>query len=213
MHATFRRLRRSAGRLHSARKWLFPDWEQIEWKVSSSSGCRTSPEQKSLQRFADPDGSRRAKTRSSWSSGTRRHRRPGEEFLAGLFHCRSTFSVLRLAWFLFFYFFFSAPVWISTGVVRSAFTRSASKTLPACVYIHPPSRETRRERDVYTERHKSCQWKEKKSAESTSEVVGKSVSAINSIDTKVWYRYRMDTWGIVIQFIIFILFNCFTVLL
>lgn len=157
MHAAFRRLRRRAGRLHSARKWLFPDWERIEWKVSSSSGRRTSPEQKSLQRFADPDGSRRAKTRSSWSSGTRRHRRPGEEFLGGLFHCRSTFSLLRLAWFLFFlFFFFSAPVWISTGVVRSAFTRSASKTLPACVYLHPPSRETRPERDVYTERHKTC---------------------------------------------------------
>lgn len=109
MHATSRRLRRSAGRLHSARKWLFPDWERIEWKVSSSSGRRTSPEQKSLQRFADPDGSRRAKTRSSWSSGTRRHRRPGEEFLAGLFHCRSTFSLPRLALVSVLLFFSSPP--------------------------------------------------------------------------------------------------------
>lgn len=70
---------------------------------------------------------------------------PVEEFLAGLFHCCSTFSSLRLAWFLFLIFFFSAPVWISTGVVRSAFARSASKkkTLPACVYIHPPNPRNR----------------------------------------------------------------------
>lgn len=194
MRATCRRLERSAGRLHSAIKWLFPDWERIEWKVSSSSGCRTSPEQKSLQRFADPDGSRRAKTRSSWTSGTRRHRRPGEEFLAGLFHCGSTFSLLRLARFLLFIFssppqFGSRQGWSglpSRGVRRKHFQRASIFTLRA---------EKPGVSGMFTLRDRTLADGRRRGAQSRR---GKRVSAINSIDTKVWYRYRMDTWGIVI---------------
>lgn len=151
MQATFRRLWRSSGCRYSAIKWLFPVWKQAEWKVSSSFGRRTRTEQKSLQRFADPDESRRAKTPSSCTSGTRRHCRAGEEFLVAT--CWA-FPLLQHLFFtleglVFVFFPFSAPVWISTGVVRSAFRRSTSKILPAFVYIHPPNQETRRERDVY----------------------------------------------------------------
>lgn len=150
MQATFRRLWRSSGCHYSAIKWLFPVWKQAEGKVSSSFGRRTRTEQKSLQRFADPDESRRAKTPSSCTSGTRRHCRAGEEFLVAT--CWA-FPLLQHLFFtpeglVFGFFPFHCPsLDLDRGGPVCVQEEYVENTSSVC--LHSPSELRNQARDVY----------------------------------------------------------------
>lgn len=178
MHATFRRLSRSAGRLHSAIKWLFPDWERTEWEVSSSSGCRTSPEQKSLQKLADPDGSRRAKTRCA-HPGPVEHdvtADPARNSSRG-FSIAAAPSSLPAGWFLFFFFPSSPPQCESRQGWSSQLPRRVrSGKRFQCVSIFTPRTEKPGMSGMFTPRDIKLADGRRR-GEWTREAVGKSVSA------------------------------------